>query len=221
MRSIRSFLARLRALFTRSTLDREMAEQMQLHLELMIEENMANGMTSEEARQAAVKKFGGIEQLKEQCRDERSVKWIEDFLGDVRYGLRMLRKSPGFSLVVILSMALGIGVNSAVFSQINDQLLRMLPVKAPSELVLFQWLPGSQGGRPPSDGGDLGEDNVDLATGLSMRRIFSLSCFEAFQRSPGAVSDVIGCAGIWGLNARIDGKVERVGLAVVASGNFY
>jgi predicted permease len=198
-----------------------MAEQMQLHLELMIEENMANGMTSEEARQAAVKKFGGIEQLKEQCRDERSVKWIEDFLGDVRYGLRMLRKSPGFSLVVILSMALGIGVNSAVFSQINDQLLRMLPVKAPSELVLFQWLPGSQGGRPPSDGGDLGEDNVDLATGLSMRRIFSLSCFEAFQRSPGAVSDVIGCAGIWGLNARIDGKVERVGLAVVASGNFY
>ena len=221
MNFLRSLLLRLKAVFRKDSMDRDMAEQMQHHLDLMTEENLARGMTPSDARNAALRKFGGVEQLKEKCRDESGVPWIEGFLVDLRYAFRMLRRNPAFSLVVVLSMALGIGANSAVFSRVNDELLRMLPVKEPKELVMFQWVPGPHGGRPPSDGGDMGEDNLDVATGLSTRRMFSWPCFKALQSSPGALSEVFACAAVWGLGVQIDGKIENVSLAVVASGNFY
>src|SRR5437773_2552478 len=124
---ISRFMKRLRALLLRAELDRELDEEMRFHLERQIELNISGGMNPEEARYAALRNFSGVEQAKELCREARGVKLIEDLWQDLRSGLRMLRKSPGFTLVTVLSLGLGIGLNTIVFSFINAAMFRPLP----------------------------------------------------------------------------------------------
>ena len=125
---------RLRSLFRWAQADQELDDELREHLERRTEEYVAKGMAAEEASRRARRDLGGIEQTKEKCRDARRVNWIEDFVQDLHFGLRILRKSPGFTTVAVLTLALGIGVNTAMFTVVDSVLLRPLPFTNSGEL---------------------------------------------------------------------------------------
>jgi hypothetical protein len=135
MISVRRIFAVFRALFRKRKLDAQMDEEIRAHIELRTEANIALGINPEEARFAALRQFGGADLVKEQCRDQRGTQWIENFFQDIRFGARQLRKNPGFAVVAVLTLALGISANTFVFSVINQVYLRPLPFRNPGELV--------------------------------------------------------------------------------------
>ncbi|MBO0725002.1 MAG: ABC transporter permease [Blastocatellia bacterium] len=129
----------LRALLRRSEAESELDEELRYHIEQQTEQNIRLGMNPEEARFAARKAFGGVEQAKERSRDARGLKWLEELWQDMRYGARVLMKRPGFTLIAVLTLGLGIGVNTALFTLFNT-LIRPLLIKDPDAVVRLDYV---------------------------------------------------------------------------------
>jgi predicted permease len=128
---------RLRSIVSGSRLDRELDDELQFHIDQQTELNVSRGMAPDEARRAALRAFGGVEQRKEECRDTRRVSWLIDGVRDLRHGVRLLARSPMFAAAAILSLGIGIGANVAIFSVVDALLLKKLPVPQPDGLVHF------------------------------------------------------------------------------------
>ena len=141
---------RFRFFFWREQADRELDEELQYHLNRATQRNIDRGMTAAEAHRAAFLDLGGLEQVKEECRDARGLRFIDELYQDIRYGVRMMRKAPAFTFVAVATLALAIGANTMVLGLINALLIRPLSFPDAKELVLL-WgtVPGATIGSGP------------------------------------------------------------------------
>ncbi|HUJ29913.1 MAG TPA: ABC transporter permease [Candidatus Acidoferrum sp.] len=196
-------LPRLRHLFRnlarKNERDDDLDAELRGYVEMLAEEKMREGMKPEEARRAARIELGGVEQVKEQVRDARAGAWLDSLLQDLRYGLRMLRKSPGFTLVAVLTLALGIGANAAIFSILESQLWRPLPF-------------------PDSE--RLADPHVVLRQNPKQRDVLSARVFRAWREQSRSFSNLAGYFYPGSRNFTANGTSERV-LVMPTTSNFF
>jgi predicted permease len=222
MSKLRVFLFRLRGLFLKRSLDQELADEIRSHLDMQIEDYQRQGMSADEARYAALRKFGGVEQVKETYRERRGLPYVETILRDLGYGARMLWRSPIITTVAILSLALGIGANTALFSVVDAVFLKTLPVDEPDRLVVFEW----QSGRSFRTNGMSGTSNVIVPANMRGLSLFRYDVFEKMQQgrvaaaSESPLSSLFAFGPVSELIAKVGDQPEVVkGQAV--SGGYY
>ncbi len=138
MRRARAWLRRIWSFTDRTRHEREFSDELAAHIEMHVADNVRAGMSAAEARRQALVKLGGLEQTKGQHRDRRGLPWLETAFHDLRFALRLMRRNPGFTLVVLSSLAIGIGANTVMFSIVNTLLLRPLPYRDPGQLMFVQ-----------------------------------------------------------------------------------
>ena len=184
---------RIRSLFDTGTLDRELDEELQYHLERSMEANIARGLSPEAARRAALVAIGGVEQRKEQCRDQRKVGLLDDLVRDLRYAARTLRRTPGFTTAAILTLMLGIGASVAMFTVVSGVLLRPLPFPEPGRLLLVAMSPRTPFIREP-----VLSDHNYVAFRAADRAFDHLSTFSTYDASLVGAGDpvVVTVAGV-------------------------
>jgi predicted permease len=217
MTRLRTLISRLIGLFRKARLEQELEEEVRSHLEMLTEENLRKGMLPEEARYAALRSFGGVDQVKEAYRDRRGLPSIESIFQDIRYGLRMLRKNPGFTATVIITLALGIGANTAIFSLANALLFKDLPVRDPGQLVILTCAARKQ----PQSLMFTGVSNPrDPRSGRELMNVFPYSIFKGIRNRTRSLTDVFAFAPLLRFNIT-DRGAGHSGIAVTVSGNYF
>ena len=221
---LRVVWAKVMAWSSRTQMDREFDEELNAHLELLTEEHRRAGMPPAEARRAAILRLGLPEQLRESNREQRGILFLETLTQDLRHSLRMVRKNPAFVCVVTLSLALGIGANTAIYSFMDWILMRSLPVHDPDSLVLMNW----KAKIPPAPGAGQqtkvwhsmsGSIQRDARKGLTAD-IFPFPVFELFQRSDTLFSSVFGFCPAGRLNVSIKGQAV-IGRGEYVTGDYF
>ena len=184
-------MKRLRSLFGRPAQEYELTDELRFHINMKTDENVAAGMSPDEARYAALRSFGNPALKREDARTTWGWSWVEHLAQDVRYGLRAMRQAPGFTAVAVLSLALGIGANTAIFSLIDAVLLKTLPIQDPQELVAMHW---ASKGWPDVMNGLSGNMNSD-ASGRMTSPSFSYPMYEQLRTQSHVFSNVLALAG--------------------------
>jgi predicted permease len=216
MKSLRRFLARIQNTTLRRQQTGRMREEMETHLSLLTEEMVRAGHSPEEARRRARLKFGGAEGVRENYEAERRWLPLEWLAQDVRFGLRMLRKSPGFTAVAVLTLALGIGANTAIFSLVDAVMLRSLPVKDPAHLMALEWHARSGINVNQYSGfGDCARAKEDFS-GCS----FPLPILKQLRKQKDVWSSLTASAGTADLDLSGQGPAKIAG-AEFAAGNYF
>src|SRR6267378_688623 len=154
MKWLRTFTSRLHGFLSKQGIERDLDSEVQSHLDMLIAENIRRGMTPEAARHAAKREFGGVEQTKEEYREQRGLPLLDGWLQDVRFAVRMLFKRPGFTLIAVGTLALGIGANTAIFTVVHSVLLQQLPFSKADRLAIVWSVYGNEG-RAPASGPEL------------------------------------------------------------------
>ena len=212
-----SFWLRITTLFRRRQLDRDLDDELEFHLAMREQKLVEQGMTPEEARYAARRAFGNSTQTKESNREMWTFPFLETLWQDLRYGLRQLRRNPGFTAVVIITLALGIGANTAIFSLANALLFKSLPVKDPDQLVILTWAARTQ----PEGLTFTGNSNPrDPRSGRELMNVFPYSIFKAIQHRTRSLSDVFAFAPLLRVNIVYQGSGQS-GIAETVSGNYF
>jgi predicted permease len=214
MGSIQHTLARLKALVRRNRLDSELAEEIALHVELRQQALIADGMGPREAAIEARRRFGNVTAIREETRDMWGFPSLDSVAQDARYGTRLLRRSPTFTIIAVLSLAIGIGATAAVFSLADTLLFRKLPVRNPDELVIVRWISGPVLPFDSLSGTGSQGDNENSSTS------FSLAAFKAVREQAAAQADVIGFAELYRVTIGSGTQVELAGGQAV-SGNYF
>src|SRR5262245_37585434 len=211
--SLRLFLGRLVLMTRQSRLDDELRDEVRLHMDLRRQTLIAGGMDPGEAEIAARRMFGNAAAIREETRDMWGFPSIETLWQDVRYGARLLRRSPTVTIASIASLAIGIGFSAGVFSLADAFLLRKLPVHAPDELLVFQWRSGP---RPPfrsMSGTSLGDGSTERGTS------FSAEALRQTRLQAADIADVFGFSQDR-VTIAVDGLTE-LGEATTVSGNYF
>ena len=207
MRRLRRFFRRLISFATKGRDDRRLQEEIEEHLGLQTADNIRAGLPPAEAKRQAILKFGGVEAVKEEYRAQRAVPFLESLVRDFGYAIRILRKNPGFTTIAVLTLALGIGANTAIFSLMDAVLLRSIPVKDPQQLVVFNW---SARANPKLQGHSAYGDCADQ-TGIGDCS-FSIPFFKTVRAQSNAFSGMAAFAG------PLDVDLSGNGAASIAQG---
>jgi predicted permease len=208
-------ILRLRALLNHSRAENDLNEELRFHLEMEARKHRDAGMPDPEARSAACASFGGLDLASEECRDARGLSLIENSVRDFRYGVRVLGKTPVFTAVAVLSLAIGIGANTAVFSLLDTILLRMLPVRNPEQLVIVRW-----GGHTGIDLNTTWSTGGGDAKGNWSTNVFSWPAFLDIRAHSRALSGAMGFSPLGQVNVAVNGQALSTG-AMVVSGNYF